>query len=477
MISVRKFEERDIPLKIRWINDPFNNQYLHYELPLRQDKTEIWFQRIKNRTDRYDAIIEVDGVPVGLIGLLKMIGQRAELYIVIGEPDFSNRSVATESCLILLEKAFLEFGLKKVFLYTECDNTKAIRLFEKLSFRKLFRFPNSDINRGKLVDQYYYELSRDTFFEKKFGEYITPIFSLGALYGNHLYIKRDDLFDFSFGGNKAKKGILFEKDFLEKRADALVTYGSSSSNHCRVIANLAAKHHLPCIIISASEADEKTENTKVVQYLGSQIIYCPVERVKETIDQTLCSLEENGKKPYFIPGGGHGNLGTRAYVEVFEEIYHYEKKHQLYMDYIFHASGTGTTQAGLIVGNLFHHSQKEIVGISIARKNPHGRNVVEKSVADYLAWHHLKGYMESSVNFSDEYIVDGYGTYNKEIEDVQRNLLENFGLATDTTYTAKAFWGMKEYLKKMKITDKNILFIHTGGTPLFFNNLEKQKER
>lgn len=31
---------------------------------------------------------------------------------------------------------------------------------------------------------------------------------------------------------------------------------------------------------------------------------------------------------------------------------------------------------------------------------------------------------------------------------------------------------MKEYIKKNHIKDKKILFIHTGGTPLFFDKLE-----
>ncbi len=43
------------------------------------------------------------------------------------------------------------------------------------------------------------------------------------------------------------------------------------------------------------------------------------------------------------------------------------------------------------------------------------------------------------------------------------------GIPLDTTYTGKAFWGgMKEYIKKNKVAGENILFIHTGGTPLFF---------
>ena len=42
----------------------------------------------------------------------------------------------------------------------------------------------------------------------------------------------------------------------------------------------------------------------------------------------------------------------------------------------------------------------------------------------------------------------------------------------DPTYTGKAFWGMREYIKKNKIVGKKILFIHTGGTPPVFRLYE-----
>ena len=41
------------------------------------------------------------------------------------------------------------------------------------------------------------------------------------------------------------------------------------------------------------------------------------------------------------------------------------------------------------------------------------------------------------------------------------------------TYTGKAFYGMVRYLEEHQIHNKNILFLHTGGTPLFFDFLEE----
>ena len=82
-VSIRKFQKEDIKKKVEWINNPENNRYLHYDLPLEYEKTLDWFEKNKDRTDRYDAVIECGGEAVGLIGLLSVDrkNSKAEYYI------------------------------------------------------------------------------------------------------------------------------------------------------------------------------------------------------------------------------------------------------------------------------------------------------------------------------------------------------------------------------------------------------------
>ena len=147
----------------------------------------------------------------------------------------------------------------------------------------------------------------------------TPTYLLEAGI-NNLYVKREDLIPYSFGGNKARKALLFWEDFQAQGADCVVTYGSSSSNHCRVVANLAAGQGVPCHIISPEQASQSTYNSKMMELFGAKIQCVDVSQVATTIDKTLEQLRAAGKNPYFIAGGGHGNLGTEAYVRCFQEI-------------------------------------------------------------------------------------------------------------------------------------------------------------
>lgn len=295
---------------------------------------------------------------------------------------------------------------------------------------------------------------------------------------NRIFIKRDDLIPISFGGNKARKAFYFFKEIEDGSYDCVVTYGSSSSNHCRIVSNMAASKEIPCYIIEPKEESQPTFNSKMMQWFGAEITLTPVCKVHETIENKLQQLKREGRKPYFIAGGGHGNLGTQAYVDCYREIKEYEKMNNVIFDYIFLASGTGTTQAGLVCGQLFHEDDKKIIGISIARKNPRGRQVVLDSIHEYLLEKNFDipgEKIEEKTIFLDEFTGNGYGKENSEINMTIQEMMIDYGIPMDSTYTGKAYTGMKKYIKKEKMKDKNILFIHTGGTPLFFDDLKKQE--
>lgn len=295
---------------------------------------------------------------------------------------------------------------------------------------------------------------------------MTPVQDLGEFEGNHLYIKREDLIGYSFGGNKARKAVLFFRQIDSGNYDTVVTYGSSHSNHCRVVANMAAARGMRCVIVSPDEVSEETFNSRMMRLFGSEIVSVPVGKVHGAIEEKLAELRREGRRPYFIAGGGHGNIGTEAYVQCYEEIHNCGVS----FDYIFFASGTGTTHAGLVCGKRKFRDDVHIVGISIARKNPYGRQVVLDSVAEYTGG--LAG-IERDVIFVDDYVGAGYGKDNVEVRDTIESVLIRYGIPLDSTYTGKAFYGMRKFIEANKIAGKDILFIHTGGTPLFFDDIKR----
>lgn len=302
--------------------------------------------------------------------------------------------------------------------------------------------------------------------------YNTPIHKLSEnLNNNAFYMKREDLLPFSFGGNKARKAEKFKEDILNKKADTVVTYGSSESNHCRIIANMCASLNITCHIISPEEEYINTNNSRLIEFFGAKVTKAPLKAISDTIDKIIEEYKRNGKKVYFIPGGGHGNLGTEAYIDAYREIVDYEDKKNIYFDYIFFASGTGTTQAGLICGQINNNdSKRKIVGISIARNKEKGENIIHESIKSYIQ---DDNDYSKYIIFDDSYTNSGYNKYGTDTIKAIKKVLKEDGIALNTTYTGKAYNGMLDYIKKNNIAGKNILFINTGGTPLFFDNIEE----
>lgn len=116
----------------------------------------------------------------------------------------------------------------------------------------------------------------------------TPIIDLGEYQNNHLWIKRDDLIPFSFGGNKARKARLFFNDIDNGDYDCVVAYGSGSSNHCRVIANECCIREMKCNTISPQEeGSEYTFNKQMMVLFGAEIDTVPIDEVSITIEKRL----------------------------------------------------------------------------------------------------------------------------------------------------------------------------------------------
>lgn len=162
-VTIRKFERTDIPKKVEWINDPENNQFLHYDIPLSVEKTERWFDSHLGEDTRYDAVIEADGVPVGTIGLLEIDKKngKAEYYIAMGEKAFKGKGVAKDASRLILEHGFEKLGLNRIYLFTEVENLEAQMLFESAGFKKEGTLRQDIFSHGKYADRFIYGFLRE----------------------------------------------------------------------------------------------------------------------------------------------------------------------------------------------------------------------------------------------------------------------------------------------------------------------------
>ena len=90
-------------------------------------------EKIEEKAPIYSMIEKESGKFIGNIELMGMTDSEGELGIAING-EMQNRGFGTEAVLALLQYGFDHLGLKRIFLRTNTDNTRAIHVYEKCGF-------------------------------------------------------------------------------------------------------------------------------------------------------------------------------------------------------------------------------------------------------------------------------------------------------------------------------------------------------
>lgn len=311
----------------------------------------------------------------------------------------------------------------------------------------------------------------------------TPIqrFAAADSMENRVWIQRDDLLPFSFGGNKVRIAWAYLEDCRKKGCDAMILYGDRRSNLCRVLSAMCAASSVDAIMIETSEherADAVPFNERIIRSLGTRILPCEKTEIADAVDHAFSLFHKEGKKPYYIYGNrlGEGNEGCAAdaYVKACAQICAWERESGIRPDYVFTACGTGSTLAGLSVGMLEAGSSASVIGISISSRSAERASACLDRAA--RAWYERAGRkapadLKEHLCVVTEYNCGGYGVRDPRVTELIGRIFRETSIPLDPTYTGKALRGMLDYLRDHDIHGKNILFLHTGGTPLFFDEL------
>ena len=182
------------------------------------------------------------------------------------------------------------------------------------------------------------------------------------------------------GGTKARKAVDYELYLRENGYNAVVTCGGVHSNHNRAIALMAMANGWKCHLVyhgKAGDFNTGRGNAGLVKMSGAETEFVEVEGISNAMDSAMTRFESQGLKPYYIHGGGHDLPGGTAFVDVIKELKNQCDEVGYKPDYIFHATGTGSTQAGIAVGlDLVGWSDVKLIGISVARNEERGKKVV-----------------------------------------------------------------------------------------------------
>ncbi len=318
------------------------------------------------------------------------------------------------------------------------------------------------------------------------GFYNTPIHKMKNIsndFNCSIYIKRDDLTGYAFGGNKLRKLDYLIKDALKKGCDTLLTYGGIQTNHGRLTASVAARFGMKCIIIMDGKRPENPSGNLVLDRMMNADLYFlediniknknnSIDKKVEIRNKVIESYEKKGHKIYEIPVGGSSELGILGYFDAVKEINSQIEDLKIKLDYIICGYGSAGTYGGLILGQKYFNKEYRIIGIAVSEKGE------EKILEDikYMNNASKKFEMGVSINRKDSWIEkrfvgEGYNVPDNQTRKIIYYVAQNEAIFLDPCYTGKAFRGMLELIKEGKIKqNSNILFLHTGGTPGIYSN-------
>lgn len=298
----------------------------------------------------------------------------------------------------------------------------------------------------------------------------TPIHRLDKisdLCNADIYCKRDDLTGFAFGGNKTRKLDYLIPKAIEQKADCIISVGANQSNFCRMATAAAVTNGMEAFLVLAGlKPDLATGNLLVDHIFGANILHVDTEENEVMASEALKlekKLSEQGRNVYNIPIGGSTKIGLIGYVRAFQEILDYSEKTGIHFDTIILASGSGGTQAGLVLGKELSNSHHRIIGMSVGRSKEELTKVVYDLACEAAV--ELGGKVNlDSVIVDESYFGEKYGVKTKEGKEAIDYFAQKEGIMLDFVYTGKAAAGMIDYARRNLFKPKEkILLIHTGG--------------
>ena len=128
------------------------------------------------------------------------------------------------------------------------------------------------------------------------------------------------------------------------------------------------------------------------------------------MQQLEMELKKKGKTPYIIPTGGSTKIGALGYLNCISEVKNQSNDINIVFDHLIHATGSGGTQSGLIIGKELYYPKLKIIGINVGDKKEDLEREIRNIMMDFKKeWKLDLDITNSGIKVIDGYFGKGYG--------------------------------------------------------------------
>jgi D-cysteine desulfhydrase len=305
---------------------------------------------------------------------------------------------------------------------------------------------------------------------------LQPMERIGRELGVELWVKRDDYTGAELSGNKIRKLEYVLAEARAQGADTVLTCGGVQSNHCRATALAAARLGLKCTLLLRT-ADPATPppleaNSLLDRMAGARFVWVSPEEYRnreEVFAREAEALQNAGRRPFVIPEGASDALGAwgymRAMAELAGDIARLDEDEPKPTT-VVHATGSGGTGAGLVLGKLVLGLDVRVVSVNVCDDRDYFIRVSGAICREAIDRYGLGAAFdaEKDLEIVDGYVGAGYALSRPEELKLFAHVCRREGIVLDPVYTGKSFFGMVDQLRKNpNIFGDRIVFLHTGG--------------
>ncbi|MBS3956015.1 MAG: pyridoxal-phosphate dependent enzyme [Clostridiales bacterium] len=310
-----------------------------------------------------------------------------------------------------------------------------------------------------------------------------------------LWVKRDDLTNAIYGGNKVRKlEFLLGQAKAQGRA-AVLTFGAYGSNHALATAVHARALGLEPHVVLSPQAPGPFAAATLRAHAALGTVIHPIDGWDGRREAVLARrglARRDGVEPYVIPMGGTNSLGTIGYVNAAFEVAAQVRELDLGAiafalgdfvapDVVYVAGGTLGTAVGLAIGfaaleRAGARMAPQVLAIRVTPGEVANEPFAEKLAAETIMLMRSLDSAFPELTFADlrlelrhEFFDPGYGVPTSEsIEAVK--LAGAAGVKLETTYTGKAFAALMADTKSGRLQGArdHVLFwdtYHSGPMP------------
>ena len=287
--------------------------------------------------------------------------------------------------------------------------------------------------------------------------------------GVEVWLKRDDVGSLGLTGNKVRKLEFTLGEALAVGADTVVTLGAPQSNHARATACAAAMVGLHAVLVMGGErpAGPPTGNLLLDELFGAEVIYAGTDEWAQ-LAATVDAVAKERDRAYALPAGGSTPVGALGFVAAYGELLEQLESERVSPRHVYHASTSGGTHAGLMLGHALARRGPAPVGFDVGQIVPDGAGLVAwlANEAGALAGADVT-LTEGDAHLDFSQLGDGYGAFTAAGNEALGLLARTEGVVLDPVYSAKGMAGLIAEARAGRI-DGPVVFWHTGGGPSVF---------